>query len=164
MTVTTLDAWILMISKECSRNSVDTNFLFTIVAFTCWHIWKDRCKSIFNQKPPSPLQTIQVIVGEVELFLKAKALAHIPSVADCGWGAIGVVMRDHLGRCLAVRRKDIATQSVYAAEAMAIMEGCMLAQQHNMSQSTEMSNSVWVERPSSSFVRILNKDGLPGPL
>lgn len=48
MAVTSLDAWILMVSRECSRNSVDKQFLLTVMAFTCWHIWKDRCKTIFN--------------------------------------------------------------------------------------------------------------------
>ncbi|KAM1127829.1 hypothetical protein ACFX13_038573 [Malus domestica] len=82
---------------------------------------------------------IRVIVGEVELFQKAKALDHTPSIprtrqppdrfrswtppspymlkinvdvswqASCGRGAVGVIMRDHLGRCLAIKRKDIVT-------------------------------------------------------
>ncbi|KAM1231152.1 hypothetical protein ACFX2G_042123 [Malus domestica] len=73
-------------------------------------------------------------------------------------------MRDHAGRCLAVGRQEIVMPSVYAAEALAILEGCLLAQHHGISQFTEISDYVWVEKTPSSFVRILNKDGLPCPL
>ncbi|KAM1370902.1 hypothetical protein EV1_040817 [Malus domestica] len=129
----------------------------------------------------------------MEMFFKAKALVHTPSVpgprtpahsqswtpppphllkiivdaswtTGCGSGAVGVLMRDHAGRCLAVGRQEIVMPSVYAAEALAILEGCLLAQHHGISQFTEISDYVWVEKTPSSFVRILNKDGLPCPL
>lgn len=80
MDVKTRDAWILMVSNECSGNLNNKKFLLTVVAFTCWNIWKDRYKTIFNRKHSSPIRTIHAIVGDVELFLKAKALAHIPLV------------------------------------------------------------------------------------
>ncbi|KAM0959600.1 hypothetical protein ACFX2I_024666 [Malus domestica] len=130
---------------------------------------KDRCKTIFNRKHPPPIRTIHAIVGDVELFLKAKALAHIPSVphsqtpdhrrsctpppphmlkinvdvsckTGCGRGAVGVVMMDYLGRCLAVKSKEKAAQSVYVVEAMAVIEGCLLAHQQNLSQVVVESN------------------------
>ncbi|KAM1904561.1 hypothetical protein ACFX13_041942 [Malus domestica] len=44
-------------------------------------------------------------------------------------------MRDHAGRCLAVGRQEIVMPSVYAAEALAILEGCLLAQHHGISQA-----------------------------
>ncbi|KAM0956476.1 hypothetical protein COP2_025374 [Malus domestica] len=168
MDVATLDAWI-MVSNEHSGNLDDKKFLLTVMAFTYWNIWKDRCKTIFNRKHPSPIRTIHAIVGDVELFLKAKALAHIPSVphsqtpdhrrswtpppphmlkinvdvsckTGCGREAVGVMMMDYLSRCLAVKSKEIAAQSVYVAEAMAVIEGCLLAHQQNLSQVVVESN------------------------
>lgn len=58
---------------------------------------------------------------------------------DASWknngccGAIGVVMRDSVGRCLAVRRKEISAPTVVAGEALAVLERCMLAKQENLS-------------------------------
>lgn len=72
MVVTTLDAWILLVSKECPDNLDDKKFLLTIVAFTCWNIWKDRCKTIFNRKPSSPIQTINAVVCDVDVVLEGQ--------------------------------------------------------------------------------------------
>lgn len=45
----------------------------------------------------------------------------------CGHGAVRVMIKDYLDRCLAVRRKEIAAQSMYVAEAMAVLEGCLFS-------------------------------------
>lgn len=155
---------------------------------------------------------------------------HMAKVSiDASWrqgesrGTVGVVIRDSSGRCLAVKRREVFASSVTAAEALAVLEGCLLARHENLNQVVMESDSlsiitwlrgslsnatweafpvltrvldiaalmhsciwswiprlgneaadfvashqvpkmrdlVWVNRPPSSFVRILNKDGLP---
>lgn len=141
--------------RECLDIRNDKKLLFFVVAFTCWNIWKDQCKAIFNHKPPFPIQTINSIVRVGEMFLKAKTMLHTPYPCrassasaksmdapppnmmkinvDASWNnngccdTIEVVMRDSGGRCLAVRRKEISAPTTFAVEALGVLEGYMLA-------------------------------------
>jgi len=56
---------------------------------------------------------------------------------DASWklgiskGVVGVVLRDSTGRCLAVKQK-VSASSANVAEALAMLEGCLLAQHEHL--------------------------------
>ncbi|KAM1018939.1 hypothetical protein ACFX13_041104 [Malus domestica] len=97
-------------------------------------------------------------------------------------GKIRIVARDSFSGCKAVKSVCVHVSSAGMAEALAVLEGCLLAKclqeqevswtprSANMaadfvarSISPEMCGFVWVVQPPSSLVGILNKDGLPCP-
>lgn len=55
--------------------------------------------------------------------------------------AIGVVFRDSSERCFAVKRNEVYASSVMAAKALAVFEGCLLAQQKNLTHDIVESDS-----------------------
>lgn len=59
---------------------------------------------------------------------------------DASWktgeskGDAGIVVRDSRKMCLKVRRKEVFASSAIMAEAMTVLEGCLLARQCNYHQ------------------------------
>ncbi|KAM2145718.1 hypothetical protein ACFX1R_049243 [Malus domestica] len=118
------------------------------LAFTCWFIWKARCNAVFNYVIPSHSQTIFAISSAMTAFHVARTsrliTGSVPGPKPCwsssikvnvdaNWrrldvpGHVGVVMRDSNSDCLAARQKQIYAKSALEAEALGILEGCVLA-------------------------------------
>lgn len=65
-------------------------------------------------------------------------------------GYVGI-MRDLREMCIKVRRKEVQASSETVVEALAVLEGCLLAQQSNYSQ-------IVVEFDYKQMISYLNKD------
>lgn len=57
-------------------------------------------------------------------------------------GTLRVVIRDSSGLCLAVKRREVFASSMTAAEAIAMLEGYLLARQENLTQVVIESGSL----------------------
>lgn len=62
---------------------------------------------------------------------------------------VGVVVRDLRKICLKIRRKEVHASSAAVAEALAVLEGCQLAQQSNYFQ-------IMVESDCKQIISYLN--------
>ncbi|KAM1110754.1 hypothetical protein PS2_010026 [Malus domestica] len=169
-----------------THNLQDRSRLLSVIAFSCWYIWKARCNYVF----------------------KASTIA--PSQMD-GKATLVAVLQNHNGQFIAAHKLSIGAPSVVFTEAMALLKGCELAAElgfrwsvaesdslevvFSLQESTlrlgnsfqgcrwswvprlanqsadrlasmtnlEMCGKTWVRRPPSSLVHIFNKDGLPFP-
>lgn len=61
--ITTMDEWLVGIEGLVSKEN--TQQLLMKVAFTCWHIWKARCKLIFQNESWNPGQIIWAVNAAV---------------------------------------------------------------------------------------------------
>lgn len=111
----------------------DKERLLSVIAFTCWHIWKARCNHIFNDKAITPAQVIHSISYTYDAFWEANHPCPSPSPpppnshllvshwcppnesflkinVDANWlpaegrGCSAAVVRDHGGRVVAARK------------------------------------------------------------
>ncbi|CAN6554430.1 unnamed protein product [Malus baccata var. baccata] len=147
--------WLNEIYVADYANRGDRIKLFSYIAVTCWHIWKSRCKFIFQGHPIYPGQVIAAVHHSVGMFLEANRVpcsrpriiaqdqgndvswshpgsGFIKINVDASWndrecvGFAGVVARDDQGSFVAACRKMISASSVAMAEAKAILQGCSL--------------------------------------
>ncbi|KAI5336490.1 hypothetical protein L3X38_015758 [Prunus dulcis] len=54
---TSLDRWLGSLLRGESMFSPNSRWILSVVAFTCWHIWKARCKFVYNDIPIVPAAT-----------------------------------------------------------------------------------------------------------
>lgn len=66
--------WVHWLQAVFSSNlgaSTDRNWFQACIVFTCWFIWKARCKFVFNQVSVNPVQVIFAISSALDSFLHA---------------------------------------------------------------------------------------------
>ncbi|CAL8989014.1 unnamed protein product [Prunus brigantina] len=54
---TSLDRWLGSLLRGESMFSPNSRWILLVVAFTCWHIWKARCKFVYDDIPIVPAAT-----------------------------------------------------------------------------------------------------------
>ncbi|CAL8166551.1 unnamed protein product [Prunus armeniaca] len=59
--ITSMDRWLLSITNEGVLSVTDREWMSTIIAHKCWHIWKACCKAVMEHKAPHPLSVIRAI-------------------------------------------------------------------------------------------------------
>lgn len=155
----------------------DMSRALSLVAFSCWQIWKSRCNIVFDHHFPSPTITIAATRNEFKCFSTATLCTPLPSPlridvqnrrpnwsppscdgvkvnVDASWrqgevrGFVGVVIRDAQAWCVEVCRLEVAATSVLMAEALTIKEGCALAHLRNF-------NEIYVESDSKLVISSL---------
>ncbi|KAM1040233.1 hypothetical protein ACFX2C_029546 [Malus domestica] len=177
--ITTVYAWLEQLLNGVI-GSTDGRMQFLVqVTFKCWNIWKSWCNVIFNHKLPSPYQTLNATSCVIASFLSVQALRlggnrgvntdHAPDVMwspppsdtvkinmDASWKTNGiqryirVVMLDSNSRCLAVRMRAIKAISCASVEALRVLKGYLLAQQHGFMK-------VIVDSDSNKVISWLNE-------
>ncbi|CAL9006092.1 unnamed protein product [Prunus brigantina] len=70
--ITSMDRWLLSVTNEGDLSVADREWMSTIIAYTCWHIWKARCKAVMEYKAPHPLSVIRVIQSSCGDFLEVQ--------------------------------------------------------------------------------------------
>ncbi|KAB2601289.1 hypothetical protein D8674_002294 [Pyrus ussuriensis x Pyrus communis] len=246
--------WIQGVFSPNLCNSEDIMWRQSYIVFTCWCIWKARCDFVFKGVPINPLKVLAAVSAMVSSFGGAKAKAgdrgggdgrrnfqvmrwcapaypYVKINVDASWskaskmGFVGLIVRDMESKFVAAARHPITAPSAAAAEAYALLQGCMLGAElgvryvilesdsldaikclssslsmgsweaypvlarvkqlggdfidcrwswvprsangvaHKIASIgfSEMSDVVWVVRPPSSLVYVLNNDGLPCP-
>lgn len=71
--ITTLHDWLEGFLTLNHGITKDSKKYMSIIAFTCWHIWKARCNAVFNNKLPFPPQTLQALNGPLTFFWAARS-------------------------------------------------------------------------------------------
>ncbi|OMO68571.1 hypothetical protein COLO4_29577 [Corchorus olitorius] len=149
--VTTFDKWYenIALDKGCKRES---DYIYIMVGYTCWNIWKERCKAIFEHKEPDPSKVLDQIRRGVA---ESMDLLNIDKLVDNiqkrrqqweppeeGWlkmncdgafkdaeddSGIGVVIRNEDAKVVAGLNKTVKVNSSLMAESLAVREGLKLA-------------------------------------
>ncbi|KAM1061166.1 hypothetical protein FF1_025691 [Malus domestica] len=148
----------------------DKERLLSVIAFTCWHIWKARCNHIFNDKAITPAQVIHFISYTYDAYWEANHPCPSPSPpppnshllvshwcplneyflktnVDASWlpaegkGCSVAVVCNHGGRFVAARKLSILPRRVVVAEAMALLHVCELAAELGYRRVTFESDS-----------------------
>ncbi|KAM1052438.1 hypothetical protein FF1_000025 [Malus domestica] len=175
-------------TKEDRKRSI------SLMAFTCWHIWKARCKAVFNHQNQSPSQTIHAINCDCSIFRTAKELTRIQQSLGLENHSKMIPWSPPSSQMIKVNVDASWKLRCNEAEAKAVLQGCLSAKQRNYPWiivefdskqickwswvprsaneaanfvatyvGTKMSEECRIDRPPSSLVRILNKDGLRCP-
>lgn len=67
----------------------DKSRILTILAFSCWYIWKTKCNLVFNGSPIVPSQVLHTITFTLGSFLEAQvpqsSLPYVSSTPDPHW-------------------------------------------------------------------------------
>ncbi|KAM1209964.1 hypothetical protein ACFX2J_015428 [Malus domestica] len=134
----------------------DRSKILSVIAFSCWHIWKARCNFVFNDVAVVPSQVMHAISFSVASFWEARTQCFqrvTSNIADLGlvprwcpppnsfikinvdasWSPVdgkaclAAVLRDHLGQFVAAHKIAVVVQSAVFAEALALLRGCELA-------------------------------------
>ncbi|KAM1405480.1 hypothetical protein ACFX2F_000310 [Malus domestica] len=225
--ISTFVEWICRIGSADFRSKQERSRAFSLVALSCWHIWKSRWKVVFDHCLLSPTITIVVIKNEFDCFSVVTNCTFLPPPprapmlnrcppwspplsgvvkvnVDASWmmdedrGFVGVVIPDAQVRCVERNFNRIIMESNSKLVISSLVVGLectpwevllilsrVLESRSSFRVCTwswvprsanaatdfvathlvaRMCNSLWVAKPSSSLVRILNKDGLPCPL
>ncbi|BFG21271.1 hypothetical protein CerSpe_075460 [Prunus speciosa] len=179
--ITSLWHWLHDILLSYSNRIDDQNWLATQIVFTCWNIWKSRCKAIFEHKTPSPHSTITATRVGINNFMEAVKLSRSPHITanertstspicwnppnvgiikvnvDASWNhnncraGIGVILRDSCCNFIAAKAIPSTASSALEAEAQAVLHGCELA--HALA-----CTSVIIESDSRGIIQCLNGD------
>ncbi|KAM1068266.1 hypothetical protein ACFX2A_000247 [Malus domestica] len=225
--ISTFVDWICRIGSADFRSKQERSRAFSLVALSCWHIWKSRWKVVFDHCLLSPTITIVVIKNEFDCFSVVTNCTFLPPPprapmlnrcppwspplsgvvkvnVDASWmmgedrGFVGVVIPDAQVRCVERNFNRIIMESDSKLVISSLVVGLectpwevllilsrVLESRSSFRACTwswvprsanaatdfvashlvaRMCNSLWVAKPPSSLVRILNKDGLPCPL
>ncbi|KAM1476581.1 hypothetical protein ACFXTO_038550 [Malus domestica] len=106
-----------LVIRANDKSKPDLERVLSLIAFSCWHIWKARCCFLFQQKHINPLQVLSAISTSVGVFLEAtespsmSAVQHrhggagqesiscmLANISDGRWEAFPVLVR-----CLRLR-------------------------------------------------------------
>ncbi|KAM1345868.1 hypothetical protein ACFXTH_035274 [Malus domestica] len=172
---------VALIIDTLGSNESKSRFL-SQVAFSCWFIWKARCDAVFNSRTPSLSQTIFNLSSAWENFVIAKSRESglVPPLLPSRDRA---VKRVEVPASSADVAKSLAVLEGCAWEILPIRNRIWVVGKTFQACSwswfprsanyavnfvaknftSKMCNSVWANRPPSSLVRILNKDGLACP-
>ncbi|VVA32869.1 PREDICTED: reverse mRNAase [Prunus dulcis] len=71
--ITTLNGWFHDILFHDGLGKVDRAQIASSLAFTCWTIWKSRCKAVMEGYSPSPMATVIASSSAISDFSRAKA-------------------------------------------------------------------------------------------
>ncbi|KAB2626048.1 hypothetical protein D8674_017708 [Pyrus ussuriensis x Pyrus communis] len=147
--------WIQGVFSPNLCNSGDIMWRQSYIVFTCWCIWKARCDFVFKGVPINPLKVLAAVSAAVSSFCGAKVKAgdrgrgdgrrnlqvtrwcapaypFVKINVDAGWskaskmGFVGLIVRDMESKFVAAARHPITAPSAAAAEASALLHGCML--------------------------------------
>ncbi|XP_050117652.1 uncharacterized protein LOC126595375 [Malus sylvestris] len=103
--------------------------ILSLLAFTCWYIWKYRYE---RKKHYSARCNVYC---SARLFLVSTLSQMVKINVDVHWklgdsnSFVGIVVRDSRKRYLMIQRKEVHASCPEVAEALAILKGCLLAQQ-----------------------------------
>ncbi|KAM0993800.1 hypothetical protein ACFX2A_009539 [Malus domestica] len=146
--------WLSVLINH-TPNLQDRSRLLSVIAFSCWYIWKfdgmARLAAVLRDHNGLFVAAHKWSIG-APFVVFAEALAMLKGcelAAELGFRWI-VAESDSL-EVVSSLNGDIAQGSWESAD--------HLASRSNL----EMCGIIWVRRPPSSLVHILNKDGLPCP-
>ncbi|KAM2891276.1 hypothetical protein COP2_009594 [Malus domestica] len=146
--------WLSVLINH-TPNLQDRSRLLSVIAFSCWYIWKfdgmARLAAVLRDHNGLFVAAHKWSIG-APFVVFAEALAMLKGcelAAELGFRWI-VAESDSL-EVVSSLKGDIAQGSWESAD--------HLASRSNL----EMCGIIWVRRPPSSLVHILNKDGLPCP-
>ena len=164
-------SWLLMMFDSDLGSKVERIRRLSIIAQTCWQLWKARCDFLLNNQKINPRRVMEAISSSVSTYNDSMQANILPSplrlssvdgvirwspptqgmikinvdeswLARDGGDFTGVVARDGLGRFLAASRLQIKASSVAQAEAMAILHGCNLGIKYGWSSVCIGSDSL----------------------
>lgn len=159
---TSWGGWLVALFQAHAHSNEDLQRVMSYIAFSCWHIWKARCRILFQRKPINPFQVLSNISTSGAGFLTAMPCSSVHNVhmhsqsdgqvswlpppfpfyknnvnaswdAGMGGGYVGVVIRDSFGNFLAATRKSLRESCVAAVEAVAVQYGYELG--HELGQT-----------------------------
>lgn len=78
--ISTFIAWLIWIGSVNFGSKLEISRALSLVALSCWHIWKSRCKAVFYQRSPSPTITIATIRNAFDSFSLATNYTFMPSL------------------------------------------------------------------------------------
>lgn len=130
------------LSIYAQGNKADLDRILSQMPFSCWFIWRARREAVFNLVHPSSIRTSRAIAFALGSFKSASLSSRTlrssrPSIpppnVDACWkvGAqhslMGIVARNCASMCINVRCVEVLTSSAAIAEALSVLEGCLLA-------------------------------------
>ncbi|KAM1099712.1 hypothetical protein ACFX2B_006202 [Malus domestica] len=153
--VSSFNSWIQDMLNLASHQRERSRIL-SIIAFSCWHIWKARCNYVFNAITIVPSHVLHAISLSLVSFWEVQVpksfisrsiidssrpdprwccpiALYIKINVDASWSSVSgrtnlaTVLRDHEGQFVAAHKLSIVAPSVVFAEAMAVLNGCELA-------------------------------------
>ncbi|KAM1708059.1 hypothetical protein ACFX15_001058 [Malus domestica] len=164
--VSSFNSWIREMINLASHPH-ERSRLISIIAFSCWHIWKARCNYVINAITIVPSHVLHVISLSLASFWEAQRLSWVVAESDSlevvsslngdisngSWEVFPILENIlRLGTSFQGCRWSWVPRS-------ANQTADFLASRQNM----EMCGNCWVRRSPSSLIHILNKDGLPCP-
>ncbi|KAH0994745.1 hypothetical protein GBA52_018609 [Prunus armeniaca] len=127
--ITSMDRWLLSITNEGVLSVTDREWMSTIIAHKCWHIWKACCKAVMEHKAPHPLSVIRAIQTSCGNFFGGSAFPQ--SMSECNIIKVNV---DVSWRST-IQQLGVGIVLCSALEgfvaALAVLERCKLAKQQD---------------------------------
>ena len=60
-------------TRLCAANSQQLDQHLQAIIYTAWNLWKERCRSVFDNKAQRPSQLVEVITQDLHDFRLARA-------------------------------------------------------------------------------------------
>ncbi|KAM2964592.1 hypothetical protein FF2_022358 [Malus domestica] len=119
--VSSFHHWLSVLITQ-TPNLQDRSRLLSVIAFSCWYIWKAKCS--FVPIPTFPYSGSPLVPPSAP-FIKVNVDASWCQMD--GMATLAAVLRDHNGLFVAAHKWSIGAPSVVFAEALAMQKGCELA-------------------------------------
>ncbi|BFG30815.1 hypothetical protein CerSpe_170890 [Prunus speciosa] len=142
--------------------SPNSRWILSVAAFTCWHIWKARCKFVYNDIPIVPAAissraclavsefwnvTKKPVLGSVGMPIQTSShpshwlppiSSYVKINTDGSWkygsamAGVGVIIRKIAGSCIGGLTAQVRAQSPLMAEVLALKHGLLRAKELNL--------------------------------
>ncbi|BFG41641.1 hypothetical protein CerSpe_279150 [Prunus speciosa] len=173
--------------------SPNSRWILSVVAFTCWHIWKARCKFVYNDIPIVPAATRsraclavsefwnvteKPVLGSVGMPIQISSphpshwllpiSSYVKINTDDSWKSGYAIT----GVGVIIRKIASSCIGGLAAQDIRFLKAYWAWVPHEANRSADAVPSLarkgmclesWLVRPPSSLVHILSQDGLPCP-
>ncbi|CAL2225709.1 unnamed protein product [Prunus armeniaca] len=176
--VTSFGQWLRNVIEE-GKTLQERSQCLIVIAYFCWQIWKDRCKAVLEYISLSPTRTIHAASTAINEFLgtldHGRHQTEPPTLSNgTPMEIFSMVHPSHLWlRCWLVSKVISSLLRWVVIMSHLNMITCVwtwiprtanqVAYHLAMLANSRMSPGIWVNRPLSSLMHILNKDGLPCP-
>lgn len=148
-----IQSWLQSRQNEQCSNQETKEKRWQMCLWTCWIIWKKRCKAVFEMTEPNPVQTVEEIKKLLEEFNKLPKTIGNPGGqparhewqrpepgiikinVDAAWchrskkGGIGVIVRNETGAVIGDANRILTGQGIEELEAEAIRIGMHIAKE-----------------------------------
>ncbi|XP_068307382.1 uncharacterized protein [Pyrus communis] len=127
--ITSWGTWLMAVLQNHVLSKNDLMRVLSLIAFSCWHIWKARCRFLYQHEAINPFRVLSAISTNVAPFLDVRQVSSCRRGGDTSLivrDKLGVVVRDFLGNFLAARHTKLRVTCVDSVEALAMQNGCDL--------------------------------------